>query len=268
MALNGFMKMSYASCEAARDDTGVPEDIVQSGRGHIIFPKALLDFSTDLRHMLALITIPGNLHWRGSRSLLLREDFYIERPVSQDPVFYNFFSLENKFIHQQTAVRKGSFEVRLQAAMDCPLLFLRADVVYVSAGVRLRHSVGAAQKNLALALRPKRSNRPLADLEKELRRKSIPVWQRDPTVLDSAVLDSEIPHRLHPRTRNHLNPASQCQDTRSISTYTGNPAVDFLRAGLIADYFPMVLQGDALILECIMLAEETFGDRWTILAEP
>ncbi|KAA6416177.1 MAG: hypothetical protein FRX48_00897 [Lasallia pustulata] len=70
------MSMSYGHSEAGNYQrlsypTGA---LVQSNRGHVIFPKALLDFSTDLRDVLGLIVIPGNLEWRGSKYKLLKED--------------------------------------------------------------------------------------------------------------------------------------------------------------------------------------------------
>lgn len=60
----------------------------------------------------------------------------------------------------------------------------------------------------------------------------------------------------------------QDRGIRAITPYTGDPAVDFLRASAAGVLCLLVVQGDALILECMMQAEEKFCKQWTILAEP
>ena len=264
LLLEDFMSMSYASSEAGDPPSYAHHSdvIALSNRGHVIFPKALLDFSTDLRDVLALIVIPGNLEWRGSKYKLLKEKRppRVFGPLNQkNPAYYDFFSSDNKFVRPQTVYR-GHYEVRMQVALGSTVLFLRAEIVNISNGAKVQCSIYEAQGNLCEALRPRRSNRSLATLEEELRLRPILVLQKGPTDL--------LGPQDHYYRRFMRNDPVQYPDARSIGTHTGDPAVDFLRAGAAGRYCPMVLQGDASILECIKLAEETFGNYWTILAEP
>lgn len=263
LRLDDFMSMSYASSEAGTDQlqSQYVGGLVQSNRGHVIFPKALLDYSTDPRDSLALVVVPGNLEWRGSKYKSLEEERRPQPLIQQNQgnlIHYNFISADNKFVQPRPA-ESGDHEVKLHVALGSAVLILRAEIVNISNGAKVQYSISQAQMNLCQALRPMRSDRSLAALEEELRLKPILVWRRGPT--------DHFEDPLHGRTVKCDDPI-QDHGTRSILTYTGDPAVDFLRASAVGWLCPIVLQGDVSILECIMQAEETFGNRWTILAEP
>lgn len=265
LVLDHFMSMSYGSRKASKDRSH-PHQIevaVYANHGQVIFPKALLDFSTDLRDVLALIVIPGNLEWKGVKYKLLNDFLSLDRsgPMTWGkPAYYNFFSSDNKFVHPQTDQR-GNYEVSLPVALGSAVLFLRVEVVNITNGNRVQYSILEAQRDLSRAFRPRKSEKSLAALEKEFRLNSILVKQRD-------LLGRPFPESHHHNpTVESRNPV-QDPGTRTILTYTGDPAVDFSRACAVRQRCPLVLQGDASILECIMQAEERFGSEWTILAEP
>ena len=76
---------------------------------------------------------------------------------------------------------------------------------------------------------------------------------------------------LELKTSSDLN--VQHQVRRAVATYSDNTMENFLRYGTVnatrtGNVWPRITQGDASILDCVLQAEELFGDRWMIMATP